>query len=159
MHELHIHSVVQVYDSILELPLDEQQLFDAASQALLGSYAPYSAFHVACAIALENGKIIIGSNQENAAFPSGLCAERVAFFHAGAQFPGVKALKMAVIAKSDTFKLTEPVLMCGSCLQVVSEYEKKAGDPLRILLSGESGEVYAASGTKTFLPFQFTLKK
>lgn len=141
--------------SISELSTSDRELLEAAKAALDGAWAPYSQFYVAAAVRLANGELIIGSNQENMAYPSGLCAERVAIFSAGARFPGVPVEAIAVTAKSPGLLLDMPVLCCGACLQSLSEYEKRYQQPMHMVLQGDSGPVWIAEGTKTFLPFQF----
>lgn len=145
-----------------ELSSTDSELLERAKHALKGAYAPYSKFHVAAAVLLENGIIVEGSNQENMAYPSGLCAERVAIFSASANYPGIAVKAISVTARTDEFKLEHPVMCCGACLQSVSEYEKRYGNQIRMILQGESGPIYIAEGTQTFLPFQFdgeSLKK
>jgi cytidine deaminase len=152
-------SVLLKFDSLDELPVIDKELLKAAVDALKGSYAPYSEFHVGCALRLANGEIIKGSNQENIAYPSGLCAERVAIFHAGAAYPGIEIEAMAITVKSENYTVTEPGMSCGACLQSISEYEQKQKKPIRTILRGDTGPVIIAeNGTQTFLPFQFSMK-
>lgn len=141
--------------NLAELEGSDRKLLEAAKAALTGAWAPYSRFYVAAAVRLANGEVIIGSNQENMAYPSGLCAERVAIFSAGARFPGIAVESIAVTASSPGLNLDKPVLCCGACLQSISEYEKRYQRSIRMVLQGESGPVWIADGTKTFLPFQF----
>lgn len=144
-----------VYESSSALPSSDFDLLTQAKSALESSYAPYSKFHVSAAVLLENGKTVIGSNQENMAYPSGLCAERVAIFSASAQFPGVAIQAIAITAKSETMKLDHPIMCCGACLQSICEYENRYQNTIRLILQGETGSVFIANGTQTFLPFQF----
>lgn len=155
MKETRITSIIQRYENAVELEGEDRMLLEQARQAIEGSYAPYSRFHVGCAVRLKNGVIVKGSNQENIAFPSGLCAERVAVFSAGANYPLEQIVAMAITARSEITALNEPVLSCGACLQSIAEYEVMQAMPIRIILQGERGEVWIAEGTKTFLPFQF----
>ena len=104
---------------------------------------------------LDNGKIVLGSNQENAAYPSGLCAERVAIFQSGAIYPDAKILKMAISAASDTNQTTTPIPPCGSCRQSISEYEFKQNTPIEIYFMGEIGEVFKSDSIKNLLPLSF----
>jgi cytidine deaminase len=151
-------SVVMRYTSEQELPETDLNLLHTAREALLGSYAPYSKFHVGCALLLSNGKVIKGSNQENAAYPSGLCAERVAIFHAGSEYPDASIMAMAITVKAENYVVKAPAMSCGSCLQSISEYEQKQDHPIRTILQGETGDIYIAEqGTLTFLPFQFKM--
>jgi cytidine deaminase len=122
------------------------------------AYAPYSQFRVGAALLLDNGKVILGSNQENAAYPSGLCAERVAIFQAGAVYPTAKILKMAITAASDTNKTTSPIPPCGSCRQSIAEYEIRQETPIEIYFMGEEGAVYKSDSLKNLLPFMFDKK-
>ena len=106
-----------------ELPANIQNLMNQAIEIRKNAYAPYSKFRVGVAIILDNGKIILGSNQENAAYPSGLCAERVAAFHASSQFPDAKFITIAITANSKEFNINAPIYPCGACRQVLAEYE------------------------------------
>jgi cytidine deaminase len=158
MNEIKKESVLLKYSSLEELPAADRELLLKASEAINGSYAPYSKFHVGCALRLANGEIIKGSNQENIAYPSGLCAERVAIFHAGAAYPGIEIEAMAITVKSENYTVTEPGMSCGACLQSISEYEQKQNKPIRTILQGETGDIYIAEkGTQTFMPFQFSM--
>ena len=132
-----------------------QQFICSAQKALTTAYAPYSNFFVGAALRMENGNVILGSNQENAAYPSGLCAERTALFAAGVQDPGVRVLAMAVVvARSDGAELG-PAFPCGSCLQVLLEVERRQKTPVKVYLKGTSEHVYEADGVSVFLPFGF----
>ncbi|HEY1007030.1 MAG TPA: cytidine deaminase [Sphingobacteriaceae bacterium] len=137
--------------------LSEQDLSlcNEAEKAMSTSHSPYSMFRVGAAVRLKSGRIVYGSNQENVAYPSGLCAERVALFAAGANYPGDEIESMAVTAYTDNFTITEPVGCCGACLQVMAEYENKQGKPFEILLHCINGPVWKTTGVKSFLPFMF----
>ncbi len=145
-------------ESIEELPDDIQDLMTQAVEVRKNAYAPYSKFRVGVAIFLDNGKIVLGSNQENAAYPSGLCAERVAIFYAGAVYPEAKILKMAITAASDTNQTTAPIPPCGSCRQSIAEYEIKQDTPIEIYFMGEIGAIYKSESLKNLLPFMFDKK-
>lgn len=119
------------------------------------AYAPYSKFRVGAAILLDNGKIVLGSNQENAAYPSGLCAERVAIFQAGAIYPDAKILKLAISATSDEKPVTSPIPPCGSCRQSIAEYEFKQNTAIEIFFMGETGEIYKSDSLTNLLPLVF----
>lgn len=119
------------------------------------AYAPYSKFRVGAAILLDNGKIVLGSNQENAAYPSGLCAERVAIFHAGAIYPNVKIIKLAITAASDTNPTITPIPPCGACRQAIVEYESKQETPIEIYFMGEKGAIYKSNSISNLLPLSF----
>lgn len=158
MKEITITSRFFVFDSLQELPHEIHNLMEQAIAVRKNAYAPYSKFRVGVAILLDNGKIVLGSNQENAAFPSGLCAERVAIFHAGAIYPDAKILKMAITAASDTNKTTAPIPPCGSCRQSIAEYEIKQETPIEIYFMGEIGLIYKSDSLKNLLPFMFDKK-
>ena len=158
MKEISVTSSFLVYDSIKELSNDVQDLMKQAIEIRKKAYAPYSQFRVGTAILLDNGKIILGSNQENAAYPSGLCAERVAIFHSGSVYPEAKIIKMAITAASDTNQTTAPIPPCGSCRQSIAEYEIKQESPIEIYFMGEIGEVYKSTSLKNLLPFMFDKK-
>ena len=136
-----------------EVPAEYQQLITRARQALSGSYSPYSNFAVGAAVLLRNGEIIIGSNQENAAYPSGLCAERTALFYAGASHPNELIKAIAVVVETPIPQFPFP---CGSCLQVMAEYEDKQEQPLDILMvHPKTGEVLLSRGLQNLLPYSF----
>lgn len=155
MEEIKTTSTIQQYSSISELSAEDQQLLKDAKEAVNTSYAPYSKFHVGCALILENGVIIKGSNQENIAYPSGLCAERVAIFHAGAAYPDVPIKTMAITVKAEGYLVDKPITSCGACLQSMSEFELKFNKPMRIILQGETGNIWIADSLRTFMPFMF----
>ena len=155
MKELELKSVIQACQ-MDELSTEEQHLVNLAIEATHRSYAPYSHFHVGAAVRLENGEEIIGCNQENAAYPSGLCAERTALFSAGAQYPDVPVEMLAIAARgTDGELLSEPVSPCGSCRQVIIESETRAGHPIRILLYGRKC-IYVIDGIRALMPLMFS---
>lgn len=126
-----------VFSCIEEMSEEDAALVKAAIKASDGSYSPYSHFRVGAALRLENGVIVCGANQENAAFPSGLCAERTAMFSAGAAYPGCAQLSIAIAAKNPDGTLTEqPAFPCGSCRQVMAEYQKISGKPMSVIVFG-----------------------
>jgi cytidine deaminase len=155
MKEISINTSFTVYQSVSELPQEIQSLMEQAIEIRKKAYAPYSKFRVGAALLLDNGKVVLGSNQENAAYPSGLCAERVAVFQTGAIYPEAKILKMAISAASDTNKTTTPIPPCGACRQSISEYEFKQEYPIEIYFMGESGEVYLSKSISNLLPLTF----
>ena len=126
-----------------------------AVKARHDAYAPYSKFTVGCALLLENGQVVTGSNQENAAYPSGLCAERVAIFAAGANFPGVRIIKMAITASPVNDSLDKPVPPCGACRQSIAEYESRQQNPIEIFFMGATGKVARAASLADLLPLIF----
>lgn len=155
MKEIKIESVLYLYDTIEETSEDVQILMKQASEARLKAYAPYSKFFVGAALLLDNGEIINGSNQENASYPSGLCAERTAIYYAGAQFPSAKILKMAIIAGSSIHSTEKPIPPCGACRQAIAEYEVKQKQPIEIYFMGETGKVAKSNSLSNLLPLVF----
>ena len=156
---LQINTSIEVYESLNDLKDDERVLIDCARKACERAYAPYSKFMVGAAVMLADGKIIEGNNQENAAYPSGLCAERVALFAASAIHNNTPVKMIAVTCKTDTKVITTPVTPCGSCRQVIAEYEDKFNQPIRIIMTGEKGQVYACNGIDQLLPLLFNSKQ
>jgi cytidine deaminase len=145
----------EVYDSGQELEASDRELLGQATQAVAGSYAPYSRYHVGAAVRLANGRVITGSNQENMSFPAGLCAERVAVFAAASAYPGVPVEALAITAASDEFEVSEPVSPCGICRQAIVEYEMKFGNKIRLILGGRTGRIFVFNGMSTLLPLAF----
>ena len=144
-----------VFENFIDLPVDIQNLMEQAIAVRKNAYAPYSKFKVGAALFLDNEKIVLGSNQENAAYPSGLCAERVAVFQAGAIYPDAKIIKMAITAASETNKTVAPIPPCGACRQAIAEYEIKQQTPIEIYFMGETGAIYKSDSLKNLLPFMF----
>jgi len=134
---------------------EDQLLCGHAVTAMQTSHSPYSKFKVGTALRLQSGKIIMASNQENAAYPSGLCAERVALFHWGANHPNDPIEAMAVTAHTEEFNIDKPVTSCGACLQVLAEYERKQGSAVKVILYCQNGPTWVVNGIETFLPFLF----
>lgn len=158
MNKVTIITNFDVFETIQELPKDIQNLMHDAVAIRKTAYAPYSHFKVGTAILLDNGEIIVGSNQENAAYPSGLCAERVAVFYAGAKYPEAKILKMAISAASDNTTTSAPIPPCGACRQSLAEYEIKQNTPIEIYFMGEIGSIYKSDSLKNLLPLLFDKK-
>ncbi|AZQ43627.1 cytidine deaminase [Nonlabens ponticola] len=158
MKKLELHTVVHLYDDIDELDQDSRDLMKEAIVARSNAYAPYSKFTVGCAIKLDDGTIIHGNNQENAAYPSGLCAERVAIFAAGANHPGKAIVKMAITASGIDNKFTKPVPPCGACRQSIAEYEMRQQQPLECYFMGASGNIAHVNSHKELLPLAFDKK-
>ena len=119
------------------------------------AYAPYSEFFVGAALELENGEIIAGNNQENASYPSGLCAERTAIYYAGAEFPNQKIIRMAIVAGSTLNPTTKPIPPCGACRQALSEYEVKQNTPMELDCMGTSGQIAYSNSVENTLPWIF----
>jgi cytidine deaminase len=155
MKEINITTVLTVYNDINELTSEVHELMLKAIEIRKKAYAPYSRFRVGAAILLDNEKIVLGSNQENAAYPSGLCAERVAIFQAGAIYPDAKIIKIAITAASDTNPTLSPIPPCGACRQSIAEYEFKQDTPIEIYFMGETGEVYKSNSINNLLPLTF----
>jgi cytidine deaminase len=155
MKELHLTTTFKVFEDQSQLSENIQSLMQEAIEIRKKAYAPYSHFRVGAAIALDNGKIVLGSNQENAAYPSGLCAERVAIYQAGAIYPEAKIVTIAISAASDSNPTLTPIPPCGSCRQSIAEYEFKQDAPIEIYFMGESGEVYRSNSINNLLPLSF----
>lgn len=156
MEKKQITIPLEIYNSADQLPKDIQLLMNKAQEAREKAYAPYSRFRVGAAVLLENNEIILGNNQENAAFPSGLCAERVAIFSAGANYPNHKFKAIAISARSEERILAEPIAPCGSCRQSMAEYEQKQKSPIAVYFMGEEGVVYKVDAIADLLPFGFS---
>jgi len=153
MQKKTIETKFEIY-SYEELDNTRQLLINKAKEQVQKAYAPYSGFHVGAAIELENGEIITGNNQENSAYPSGLCAERVAMFYANSQYPDVAVKTLAIAAYTNGKFLEEPVTPCGSCRQVLLETEMRFDKNITILLYGTK-EVYLIENVKQLLPLCF----
>lgn len=139
-----------------ELAQDDKQLFERAKEAMKKAYAPYSKFYVGAAVLLENGEIFAASNQENAAYPSGLCAERNVLFYAGAQQPHQKILKLAVTVDSATKDSTKIYPPCGACRQVMAEVQTRQSSPLTVMFEGGNDKVLITESVDMLLPFIFS---
>ena len=140
--------------SMEELSVDERELVEAAIKATDNSYAKYSHFHVGAALRLADGSIVIGANQENAAFPSGLCAERSAIFAAQSQKPHEAITMLAIAAKNSNGLMPDPISPCGACRQVMLEMEDRYQRPLEVLLYGTRG-IYRVQSVKDLMPLIF----
>jgi cytidine deaminase len=155
MKQIKITSSATVYSNLGELSTEDQMLMNKAIEARGNAYAPYSKFHVGAALLLDNGEIVLGNNQENAAYPSGMCAERVAIWQAGSLFPGVKIKKLAISASSTITKVDKPIGPCGACRQTLSEYEINQKEPFPVIFMGEVGEIVKTPSLLSLLPFSF----
>lgn len=144
------------YASISELSAADRQLMQAAIDATATAYAPYSHFSVGAAVRLSDDTIVIGGNQENVAYPSGLCAERTALFAAGAQHPNQSVVALAIVARNPQGQLTEAA-PCGACRQVMAESRQRAAHPLRVLMYLEDGRIREVADIDALLPFSFRL--
>lgn len=151
MQEKNVAFKITVYENLSDLEPIDRGLMERAVAAKSKAYAPYSKFKVGAAVLLENGEIVTGNNQENASYPSGLCAERVAAFHAKAQFPEVPIVAIAISASTED----QPAAPCGNCRQAIAEYEQNQKTPIRILLRGTNGPVYQCKSMADLLPLSF----
>lgn len=148
----------ELIDSAEKLPENERNLLEKAYEAGKSAYAPFSGFHVGCALLLENGEIISGNNQENKAYPSSLCAERVALYHAGSQEKADQVRFIAIRASSESKPVLSPPTPCGACRQVMLEYENLAGKPFTVLMQGDEGKILKIKGISGgLLPFAFDI--
>jgi cytidine deaminase len=147
------------YGSLDELEPTDRNLCMRSAEALSSSYSPYSKFRVGTAILLEDGEIVLGSNQENVAYPSGLCAERVALYSIGARKPGAVIKTMAITAHTDAFVIDKPVTSCGGCLQVMAEFEQRQRSEIEVLFYCINGEILKVKGVQSLLPFAFVEKR
>lgn len=155
MKEIKIEATLYVFDNVNELPNEALSLMQKAIEARGKAYAPYSKFYVGAALLLDNGQVITGNNQENASYPSGLCAERTAIYYAGSQFPDSKIIRMAISAGSKRNQTTKPIPPCGACRQAIAEYEIKQGSPIEIYFMGETGAVAKSNSLANLLPLVF----
>lgn len=153
--KIKITSTIETYSDTETLNKADRVLIDMAKVAAKKAYAPYSHFKVGAAVLLKNGEIIVGNNQENAVYPAGLCAERVALFYASSKFPKQAITSLAIISFHQPKKPGRPITPCGACRQAILEYELRFGKDVRILMSSESGETYVCKSIKELLPLAF----
>jgi cytidine deaminase len=158
MKEKKIEITVYEVDRPEDLAPDNGALLREAANAAKSAYAPYSKFNVGAAILLDNGEIIYGSNQENAASPSGLCAERVALFYADSRYPNAAVKAIAISSSTNEKENHTPVYPCGSCRQVLLECENRSGKPIKVIMGG-AAKVHVVNSVKDLLPLSFELKK
>ncbi len=159
MIEGHLHIRYQQFSDIRELEPDERELLKKAWEATEHAYAPFSGFRVGCAVSLVDGSVLLGNNQENRAYPSGLCAERTALFHLGAMGKAKELRKMAIRARSERHPVSRPAMPCGACRQVMAEYEDLAEAHIVVLMQGETGDILRVEGVSaSLLPFPFDLE-
>ncbi len=149
---------VELYQDIQALEKEDQILLQAARLATENAYAPYSGFRVGAALRLSNGQLITGTNQENASFPAGICAERVALSAASAVYPGVAVEALAISYNNESGNADQPISPCGICRQTLSEYEQRFGQTIRLVLGGKSGPVYIIRRASDLLPLAFNFK-
>lgn len=155
MNKVDLNISYEIYGNLEELPGDDQKLCVQAEQALESSYSPYSKFKVGAAVLLEDGNVILGSNQENVAYPSGLCAERVALFTIGANHREAIIKKIAITASTENFEITAPVTSCGACLQTMADFENRQAEPFEVLFYCINGKILKVFGMKSLMPFGF----
>jgi len=155
MKEINTGTSAFIFQDIDELSTVDKNLMEAAIQAAKNAYAPYSGFSVGAALLMDDNSIIIGNNQENAAYPSGMCAERVAIWKAGSSYPNIKVKKIAITAVSSNKKLDKPVGPCGACRQTLLEYEVNQKEAMEIFFMGEIGNVIKVNSIASLLPFSF----
>jgi cytidine deaminase len=146
----------ECYDSSSELNKDDQELLTKAREVTSLAYAPYSQFYVGAVGRLKNSQVVAGTNQENASYPVGICAERVLLGNAAMLYPGVPIDTIAISYNSDQVKPTHPISPCGMCRQALLEYETRTLEPIRLILSGQEGKVYIIKTVAALLPFAFT---
>lgn len=154
MREMELRATVKVC-TFEEFSLKDKALIEAAREAACRSYAPYSRFNVGAAVLLADGTIVTGNNQENAAYPSGLCAERTTLFWANSQYPHLSVDALAIAARNDSGELAVPIPPCGACRQVILETERRYGAPIRIILFGTKECYLIEDGIKALLPLCF----
>lgn len=155
MKKINLTTSYTLFDNLNELPKEVQNLFQKAVAIRDTAYAPYSNFQVGCVILLENDKIVTGNNQESAAYPSGMCAERVAIWNASSQYPNIKLLKLVITAKSNHKSVNKPIAPCGACRQSISEYEIKQTQAIEIYFMGETGKIIKVDSLSDLLPLSF----
>jgi cytidine deaminase len=146
----------EVYNDITELNEKDAWLLTEARAITEQAYAPYSNFHVGAVAMLSNGEIVAGTNQENASYPVGICAERVLLGNAATLYPNVSIETIAISYNSDTVKSDHPISPCGMCRQALLEYETRVKNPIRLILSGMEGKIQIIKTANSLLPFAFT---
>jgi cytidine deaminase len=146
----------EVYNDIIELNEKDAWLLNEARAVTEQAYAPYSNFHVGAVAILSNGQVVAGTNQENASYPVGICAERVLLGNAATLYPGVNIETLAISYSSDEVKSDHPISPCGMCRQALVEYESRLKNPIRLILGGMTGEIQIIKTARLLLPFAFT---
>jgi cytidine deaminase len=155
MKKIKLQAEIKVASDISELNSTDTMLLLRAKEVAKDAYAPYSNFKVGSALILENGVVVIGNNQENAAFPVTICGERNAIFSAAAQYPDIAINTIAITIISSKGNVDNPVPPCGSCRQVIYEMETRHNNNIRIILQGDSGDIYLINSVKDILPLLF----
>src|SRR5690606_5531012 len=146
----------EVYENSDELKFADRELLDHAREATSLAYAPYSKFKVGAAARLVTGELVVGSNQENASFPVGICAERVLLSSLSSIYPGTAIHTMAISYTTDGQECNHPIAPCGICRQSLSEFEIRMRKPIRLILGGKQGKIFIIQGSGLLLPFAFT---
>lgn len=155
MKEFNITAKFTIYNNSEELDTSDKNLLLQAIEARKKAYSPYSKFSVGVSLLLKNGIIVLGNNQENAAYPSGMCAERIAIWNASSQYPNIPIKKIFISASSSKSSVNKPVSPCGSCRQTIAEYEIKQAENIKIYFSGETGPIIHSNSIKDLLPLAF----
>ncbi len=155
MKNRHFTFAYSCFDTAEALPIAEQRLLQAAQRATQQAYAPYSNFWVGAAAYIE-GEMYVGNNQENAAYPSGMCAERTLMYWLSANFPSCAVEALAIVATHAHSDTPLPITPCGGCRQVLSEYERRQGTPLRLIFMGEDQKIWVIPSASSLLPFAFS---
>lgn len=158
MEEIEIVSRLERYENYDHLPDEDRELVLKAYEYGKHAHAPYSNFKVGCAVLLENGEIVGGSNQENASFPAGICAERTALSACVSNFPNTAPIKVAIVVNEESFQLEMPTAPCGICRQSFQEVESIYNHPIEIIFPGENGRFYKAKSIQSLLPLSFEAK-
>jgi cytidine deaminase len=156
MEQTSINIPVQIFPDFKSLEPADALLLDAAHKTTANAYAPYSNFRVGAAIRLINGQILTGSNQENASYPTGICAERVTLSAASATYPGIAITSLALTYINESGDSNHPISPCGICRQTLAEYEQRFGQAIRLILGGSSGKIYIINRATDLLPFAFS---
>ena len=156
MREQKFEFSFEVYPGMDELNAEDRKLLTEARNVTDKAYAPYSNFHVGAAAKLENGKIVTGTNQENASYPVGICAERVLLSAISSLYLGIPVETMAVSYQSKKMKSDHPISPCGMCRQALQEFEGRTGKPIRLILAGMEGEIYIINSASQLLPLAFS---
>lgn len=159
MRQTSLHIPIQIFPDLQSLESSDILLFEAAHKATAHAYAPYSKFRVGAAVRLGNGQILSGSNQENASYPAGICAERVVLSSASASFPGIAIASLALTYVNEMAASDRPISPCGICRQTLAEYEQRFGQPIRLILGGISGEIFIVNRATDLLPFAFSMQE
>ena len=155
MKKISINSNFKIFDAIDDLPSHAIKLFKSAKKIRKTAYSKYSNFSVGVSVLMDNGEIICGNNQENAAYPSGMCAERTALFYANSKYPNYTIIALAIVAGSNSKINKTPIAPCGGCRQVISEFETKQNSAIELYFMGEEGKIVFTESIENLLPFRF----